>query len=104
MLGDFAGGGMLLAWGIACALVEQGALWHSGQRWEWTSPSRAAGGRVGRCDVGQELHAEGDVPLLVLGDAIHSLAEPGEQVSLVQIGGDEVLAGLRQRRLDHDVV
>ena len=42
--------------------------------------------------------------LLVLGDVLHALAEPGEQVAVLEVAGDEVLAGLGERGLDDDVV
>ena len=42
--------------------------------------------------------------LLVGGDVLHALAERGQLVALLQVAADEVLAGLGERRLDHDVV
>ncbi len=54
--------------------------------------------------VGDQLHAEGDVALLVAGDVGNALPQPWQQAALGQRLVDEVLAGLSQRRLDHDVV
>ena len=42
--------------------------------------------------------------LLVGGDVLHALAERGQLVAFLQVAADEVLAGLRERGLDHDVV
>ena len=55
-------------------------------------------------EVGQELHAEADVALLVGGDVRHALAEGRQLVAFLQVAADEVLAGLGERGLDHDVV
>ena len=68
------------------------------------------GDRLGHADgvfavqVGQQLHAEADVALLVGGDVLHALAERRQLVALFEVAADEVLARLGERRLDHDVV
>ena len=52
----------------------------------------------------QQLDAEADVALLVLGDVDHALAEAGQQLALREVVLDVVLAGLGERRLDDEVV
>ena len=54
--------------------------------------------------VVEQLDAEADVALLVQRHLPHALAEAGQQVALLEVVGDEVLAGLGQQRLDDDVV
>ena len=71
--------------------------------------AQQVGDRVGHLrvlerEVAQELHPEADVALLVLGDVVHPGAERRQQVVALQVGLDEVLARLGERRLDDDVV
>ena len=54
--------------------------------------------------LGQHLDAEADVALLVAGDVVHALAEPGHRAGLVEEVLDEVLPGLGEGRLDDHVV
>ncbi len=55
-------------------------------------------------EVGEHLHAEADVALLVQGHVRHPSPEAGQPLVLVQVGVDEVLARLGERRLHEDVV
>src|ERR687896_959848 len=59
---------------------------------------------VAAAEVGQQLHAEADVPLLVGRHSLHAGAEAGKEVALLEVARDEVLAGLGERRLDDDVI
>ena len=60
--------------------------------------------RVLAPEVGEQLHAEADVALLVVGDVAHPGAERGQDVAPREVVLDEVLAGLREGGLDDDVV
>ena len=60
--------------------------------------------RVLAAEVGEQLDAEADVALLVERDVHHPGAEAGQQVAVLEVAGDEVLAGLGERRLDDHVV
>jgi hypothetical protein len=55
-------------------------------------------------EVAQQLHAEADVALLVERDVAHARAEARQQLAVVEVGLDEVLPRLGERRLDDQVV
>ena len=58
----------------------------------------------GFVEVGEQPHAERDVALLVERDVADALAEAGHEVERLERRLDDVLAGLRERPLDDDVV
>jgi hypothetical protein len=55
-------------------------------------------------EVVQQLDSEADVALLVERDLLHAGTEGGQDVALLQVALDEVLAGLGERGLDDQVV
>ncbi|HWT24779.1 MAG TPA: hypothetical protein VN213_14840 [Solirubrobacteraceae bacterium] len=60
--------------------------------------------RIRRGEVAQQLDAEPDVALLVVGDVPHARAEGGQHPAPREVPLDHLLAGLGERRLDDQVV